>query len=147
MEVTCSDPIFGEMKYKHRWYKIEKIHFFNKEWQITVAAKAYLGKPITDQQRESYFSFKENEDEIVATITEMIVNYVNENCEELSSTWIGARMISSSTDLSDITIPKTLLFTQSGGLLVLFDCAWDVEHGLAVQVFPEYKMGSQDCFL
>ena len=147
MEVTCKDPVFGEMKYKHRWYKIEKIPFFNKEWQITVAAKAYSGKPITDKQRESYSYFKKNENKIITTITEIIMNYVNENCEELSSSWMGARMVSSSSDLSDITIPKTLLFTQSGELLVLFDCVWDMEHGLAVQVIPEYKIGSQDCFL
>lgn len=147
MEVVCNDPIFGEMKYKHRWYKNEIIRFFNKEWQVTVVAKAYSGKSITEQQQNSYTLFKKNENKIVAEITEKITNYVNENCEELSSSWMGARMVTSPSDLADITFPKTLLFMQSGELIVLFDCVWDIEHGLAVQVFPEYKIGSQDCFL
>ena len=56
-------------------------------------------------------------------------------------------MITSSSDLANITIPKTFLFKQNGDFLVLFDCVWDIEHGLAVQVFPEYKIGTQDCFL
>ena len=147
MEVVCNGPIFGEMKYKHRWYKNEIIRFFNKEWQVTVVAKAYSGKSITEQQQNSYTLFKKNENKIVAEITEKITNYVNENCEELSSSWMGARMVTSPSDLADITFPKTLLFMQSGELIVLFDCVWDIEHGLAVQVFPEYKIGSQDCFL
>ena len=44
MEVICNDPNFGKMKYKHRWYKTETVPFFNKEWQVTIAAKAYSGK-------------------------------------------------------------------------------------------------------
>ena len=147
MEIICNDPNFGEMKYKHRWYKTETVRFFNKEWQVTIAAKAYSGKPITDQQRNSYSSFKKNEDKILVTITEIITTYINENYEELSSKWMGARMITSSSDLANITIPKTFLFKQNGDFLVLFDCVWDIEHGLAVQVFPEYKIGTQDCFL
>ena len=110
MEIICNDPNFGEMKYKHRWYKTETVRFFNKEWQVTIAAKAYSGKPITDQQRNSYSSFKKNEDKILVTITEIITTYINENCEELSSKWMGARMITSSSDLANITIPKTFLF-------------------------------------
>lgn len=147
MEVTYTDSVFGEMKYKHRWYKIEKCALFHKEWDITVAAKAYSGKPITDAQRESYARYKANEKEIAQTVAEVITDYVNTNCNELAETWMGARMVSSVSDLADIVTPKTLLFTQTGDALLLLDCAWDIEHGLGVQIFPEYKIGSQDCFL
>lgn len=40
MEATCKDIVFGEMSYKHRWYKQQTISMFGKEWTITVAAKA-----------------------------------------------------------------------------------------------------------
>lgn len=109
--------------------------------------KAYSGKPITDAQRESYARYKANEKEIAQTVAEVITDYVNTNCNELAETWMGARMVSSVSDLADIVTPKTLLFTQTGDALLLLDCAWDIEHGLGVQIFPEYKIGSQDCFL
>ena len=115
--------------------------------KATGEAKAYSGKPITDAQRESYARYKANEKEIAQTVAEVITDYVNTNCNELAETWMGARMVSSVSDLADIVTPKTLLFTQTGDALLLLDCAWDIEHGLGVQIFPEYKIGSQDCFL
>ena len=56
-------------------------------------------------------------------------------------------MIKLASDLAAIVKPRTLLFKQDGTALVLLDCPWDEEHGLAVQLIPEFAIGSQDVFL
>lgn len=147
MEAAYTDAVFGEMKYKHRWYKMDKIDLFGKAWEVTVAAKAYSGKPISDAQRNSYKKFLVSQDAFSAKISEMIMCFINQNCEELSATWFGARMVKAANDLSEIVRPRTLLFMQDGAALILLDCPWDEEHGLAVQFIPEFAIGSQDIFL
>jgi hypothetical protein len=146
MNATYIDPVFGEMQYKHRWYKEEKIVLFDSDWMITVAAKAYSGKPITDQQRVSYKQFSDNYDEMADIIAKQIVEYINENCESLAAYWIGARTVSSAYELSQIVRPKTLLIKQDGTTMLLLDCPWE-EGGIAVQVLPDVQIGPQDMFL
>ena len=46
-----------------------------------------------------------------------------------------------------ILTPRTLLFAQDDTTVMLFDCAWDIENGIAVRISPEMKVGSPDCFL
>lgn len=120
---------------------------FWKEWEVTVAAKAYSGKPITKEQQDAYTRFTENEIAEIATIENTILAYVNDNIKELSAEWVGARKISVISDLAQVVTPKTILFKQDGTTIMLLDCAWDVEAGLAVKLYPELKIGSQDLFL
>ena len=61
MNRIINDPKFGEMIYKHRWQKNEKIAFLDKEVEITIVAKAYSNSPITENQQNSYIYFKQNE--------------------------------------------------------------------------------------
>lgn len=147
MEATCKDNVFGEMSYKHRWYKQQSISMFGEDWNITVAAKAYLGKPITEEQRKAYATFCKNEKDMVDTIGEQLKSYVNENLITLAEYWLGARTIVNVTDLAQMVIPKTLLFKQDGTTLFLFDCVWDIESGIAVELAPNVAVGSQDIFL
>lgn len=147
MEVTYDDPVFGQMSYKHRWYKLDTISLFETEWSISIVAKAYSGKLITDQQRDSYKRFLDESNEIADNVSALIIKYINSNCEELAATWAGSRMVNDAKDLIGIVRPTSLLFKQDGTALFLFDCVWDEEHGLAVQLFPAYEVGSQDAFL
>lgn len=147
METSCNDAVFGIMQYKHRWIKRQTISAFGKEWEVTVAAKAYSGKPITKEQQDAYTRFTENESAEIATIENTILAYVNDNIKELSAEWVGARKISVISDLAQVVTPKTILFKQDGTTIMLLDCAWDVEAGLAVKLYPELKIGSQDLFL
>ena len=147
METSCNDAVFGVMQYKHRWIKRQTISAFGKEWEVTVAAKAYSGKPITKEQQDAYTRFTENEIAEIATIENTILAYVNDNIKDLSAEWVGARKISVISDLAQVVTPKTILFKQDGTTIMLLDCAWDVEAGLAVKLYPELKIGSQDLFL
>ena len=146
MEVKVTDAIFGEMTYKHRWYKDITLQLFAKEWSVTLVAKAYSGKPITDEQRTSFTAFQEKEKEYADIAGNLVMEYINANCEELAATWLGVRTVSNIEELNQIVVPKTLLIKQDGTTLLLLDCPWD-EHGLAVQFIPEVSIGSQDIYL
>lgn len=141
-----NDAVFGEMTYKHRWSKKESFSFFGKNWDITVAAKAFSGKPISDEQRVSYQWFKENLGQVDEMLYEIVSRYINHNCQEFSVYWSGARMVNTPSDLAQIIDLKTILIKPDGTMLVLSDCPWD-EHGIAVQLKPTVEIGSQDMFL
>lgn len=147
MEATCKDNAFGEMSYKHRWYKQQSISMFGKDWTITIAAKAYSGKPITKEQRKAYTAFCKNEKDMVNTIGEQLKSYVNENLNSLAEYWIGARAVFNVNELVQMVTPKTILFKQDGTTLALLDCVWDIENGIAVKLTPTIDVGSQDLFL
>ena len=147
MEATYNDPVFGTMTYKHRWYKQQKISLFGKVWEVVVAAKAYSGKPITEEQQNSYRRFFDNAKEMADKIADNLKGYVNTNLQEFAIYWKGARTVNSTSDLAQMVTPKTLLFQQDGTTILLLDCVWDPEHGVAVRTYPQIAVGSQDLFL
>ena len=146
-EPKCIDPVFGEMNYKHRWYKKQDIKMFGKSWEIKVVAKAYSGKAITNEQQKSYELFMENEAKYIESIETELKKYINTNFKELAVNWVTARMIEKTSDLSAVVVPKTLLFKQDGATVMLMDCVWDVENGLGIKIIPEISIGIQDLFL
>ena len=146
-ETKCNDVVFGEMSYKHRWYKKQNIELFGKPWEMTIVAKAYTGKAITENQQKSYSLFIKKEKEYVDLIAEAIKTYVNTNVQELAEAWVSARTIEDNDDIAQIVTPKTLLFKQDGTTVMLFDCVWDVEGGIGVKIIPKLDIGSQDIFL
>ena len=146
-EAKCNDAAFGEMAYKHRWYKEQEISIFGQAWNITVAAKAYSGKAITNEQQDSYVKFMEDEGKYIEVVENELKNYVNHNLQELAEYWAAARGVDSKEDLSQMVTPKTLLFKQDGTAVLLLDCDWDVENGVGVKIIPEVSIGIQDLFL
>lgn len=147
MDATCKDTAFGEMSYKHRWFKKQTIVMFGEEWNITVEAKAYSGKTITEEQQKAYLNFMEKEKQMAEIVGEQLKSYVNENLTELATYWISARAVVNVNELGQMVIPKTLLFKQDGSTILLLDCVWDSDGGVAVKLTPEVAVGSQDLFL
>lgn len=141
MENICVDTVFGKISYKHRWIKEQIITLFEKEWKVTIAAKAYSGKMITEEQRISYSSFMNREKEMQNIIAEELLAYIS------SEKLCIDNEIKSYEQLAKIVTPKTILFKQDGTTIVLFDSELDQEHGIAVKVFPEVAVGVQDLFL
>ena len=89
----------------------------------------------------------ENEKEMIDIIGEQLKCYVNENLSTLAEYWISARNVTNISELAQMVTPKTLLFKQDGSTLMLLDCVWDVESGMAVKLTPNIEVGSQDLFL
>ncbi len=147
METIRKDRVFGEMVYKHRWYKQQMVLMFGKSWHIKVVAKAYSGKPITEEQRKAYRIFSEKEEKILKSAEEKLKFYVNDNLEEISMNQNKIKKIEHVGELEQIVTPTSLLFKQDGTPILLFDCVWDPENGVAVKLFPEMVVGPQDVFL
>ena len=121
MDTKCIDAVFGEMTYKHRWVKEDKEVFFGKEEVIKIVAKAYSGKPITDEQRDAYSRYLSNNDEIKRTVEDQLMGYINNNIEELAEYWVGARKIEKIEELANVVSVKTVLFKQDGTTLILME--------------------------
>ena len=143
MSNVCLDKTFGEMQYKHRWFKESILFLFGEKWKIKIAAKAYNGNPITNEQRNSYTKFRLDESQICDLVSESIKAYVNDavDCNRLHI------KVDDQNDLAKIVFPRTLLFDIDGTSILLFDCIWDQEMGIAVEFYPELKIGPQDLFL
>ena len=92
-EAKCNDAVFGEMTYRHRWYKEQEISILGQTWNITVVAKAYSGKAITNEQQDSYAKFMEDTGKYIEIIENELKNYVNNNLQELAEYWVTARSV------------------------------------------------------
>lgn len=147
MNNYVDDPVFGHMEYHHRWYKTDEYEIFGKKWRLSVVAKAYLGKSITEAEKDSYKKFQENKQTTLASLSQKVIDYINNNLEELRLNWPTAKEIQNISELSTVVMPTSLLFKQDGTTLMLFECAWDSDAGFAVQIYPDWEMGRQDLFL
>lgn len=147
MNNYVDDPVFGHMEYHHRWYKTDEYEIFGKKWRLSVVAKAYLGKSITEAEKDSYKKFQENKQTTLASLSQKVIDYINNNLEELRLNWPTAKGIQNISELSTVVMPTSLLFKQDGTTLMLFECVWDSDAGFAVQIYPDWEMGRQDLFL
>ena len=129
------------------WIKREKINFWNHSYEITIAAKAYSNKPITDEQRKSYEYFKKNISTLSEETAKKLCNYINSDSEELDIKGINKKRVEAIEDLNNIVFPKTILFKQDGEIIILCDYIFDEENGLGIKVYPSLKIGTQDLFL
>lgn len=144
---VVNNSIFGLMEYDFQWEKIEKVSIFKKEYNITIIAEAFPDEDISKEQEESYLKFKKNEKSYIETIENKLKEYINENLEDLATYWVGARKIINISDLAKVVEPKSILFQQNGTIVFLAECEWDVENGIAVKLYPEVEVGSQDIFI
>ena len=143
MEKKCQDAVFGTMTYKHGWWKKETMMLLEKEWPITISAAAYREEPITQEERSSYQNFMEHTAQLTETAEQQLKEYVHENLAELKEYDPNVDV----DRLADCVTPKTLLFQQDGTTLLLLECTWDIENGIAVKLLPEIAIGAQDLFL
>lgn len=129
-----NDPIFGEMSYKHRWFKEEQLELWGQVYTVKIVAKAYKEKPITSEQQESYKRFVSN------------LAVISEETKHQLTTYMQ-QCLPSEHDIHKSVVPKTVLFKQDGETIILCECTWDYEHGIGIRIFPEYEVGPQEIFL
>lgn len=143
MGVTCQDAVFGAMTYKHSWAKPGTLLLFGKEWPVSIKAAAYRGDKITQEQRDSYRKFVNDRVELLKTAERQLENYVKENLEELQEMNPDVK----ADKMVDMVEPRTLLFKQNGTAVLLLECIWDEENGIAVELLPDGRVGAQELFL
>lgn len=96
-----------------------------------------------------------DENELINHIQKNCLNQLNEKESEFSNivisllkTYIVENKISIETKNIENEINLTsILITQEGDVLFLFEVNWDIENGLCIKVIPEYDIGPQDVFL
>ena len=96
-----------------------------------------------------------DENELINHIQKNCLNQLNEKKSEYSNivisllkTYIEENKISIETKNIENEINLTsILITQEGDVLFLFEVNWDIENGLCIKVIPEYDIGPQDVFL
>lgn len=145
----CNDSILGEMTYKHSWHRKYAIDFLGKNIELDLNVRAYYGNAISDAQRESFKQFELAKPFINTTITSLLKGYVNDNLETLKTNgWSTAKKVESDADLDSIVTPISIVIDHDASILILLECEWDTEHGLAVKVYPAPAIvGSQDTML
>lgn len=134
---SCKDPIFGTMNYKHNWNKSETFTLLGKKYRLEVAVQAYNGKPINSEEQKSYKYIKENWPALQKPIARSLLKFAKE-CNQ---------KVYTEKDLSKIIEPRIILFQLNGNTYLLFDCAWDAENDISVQIYPDIKLVNQQCFL
>ena len=147
MEKVCTDSVFGTMTYRHQWYKNETMVLFGKKYDVKVAAQAYSGKDITDEERKGYLYIKEYWDILQKDIGKALSDYVSDNAQEISPYCSEIQKVSRLEEFTKVVTPKTLLCQLDGSVVLLLDCLWGEENGLGIQLYPHIEIADQDSFL
>ncbi len=144
MSEIVKDAVFGEMEYKHRWIKKEKIMLMDKEYNLNIIASAYSGDQICDEQREAYKSFKGKLDKISRRMPGMVEEYV-----EIHKTDIEEHFpeIGEPNKAIKYVKPVSVIFARDGKTIIMCNTDWDEENGIGVEVSPEYRVDIQDAFI
>lgn len=147
MEKVCMDSVFGTMTYRHQWYKHETMSLFGKRYDLKVAAQAYSGKAITDEERKGYHYIKEHWDILQKDVGKALSDYVSDNAQDISLYCPEIQKVSTPEEFMKVVTPKTLLCQLDGSVILLLDCLWDEEMGLGIQLYPHIEIADQDSFL
>ena len=136
------DPVFGDMEVRHGWQKEELVQFWNKKISLRIKAAQYDNKEITDIQRKNYRYVIGNIKSISEKTKSAITAYMATNKETILSNLPNSANFSA----ENLVVPKALIFFADGLFGILFDCEWDSEHGLAVNL-KDFTVGPQDILL
>lgn len=119
---------FGEMNFSVGWKTDRRLKLFGKEYPVTVKVQAYYETDeLPSQQLNACDLFVEQEDHMVKVI---------EHLMKEDAAAVGTRFT-----------PRTLLFKQEGSIALLCDDEENPDEGIAVCLYPEMKVMSQDDYL
>lgn len=137
--ITLDDPTFGEMAYKHSWYRKQRTHWWkNAGLDVQITAHAYSGEGISDKQRAAFSEYQKTIQDVVKTSIPNIVEYIKNNYNETYT----------EEEIFDALTPRNVLFMENGDWGVLFDADVDAENGIALyKEEGTFKIGPQDDFL
>ena len=136
MRQTVTDKIFGIMRYDACWEKDDTLCVFGKTFPIRVAVAAYTGDDILDIQREAYVKYRDNLSAYDAAVPDILLRYYLDNYDYIASYMKIPEKISRQNITPKLVTKlikiKTAYFDRKGNFGWLCDCAWDIEHGIAI---------------
>lgn len=120
--------LFGEITFNTGWKSKKTIRLFDKEYTINLKIQAYFEEDgITEEQENAYSEFCKSENEKLETIENLLRGYSDSPEQEF--------------------IPKTLLINRDGAYALLCDDTDNEDEGIAVCLYPEEVIISQDDYL
>ncbi|MBI9109966.1 hypothetical protein [Maridesulfovibrio ferrireducens] len=133
------DPIFGNMDYKYSWKKNENLWLWGHNITVTIVASDTDEEGINKTQQNAYKQVKNKIQDVIVQNFDLIVAYCND------AFYLGGK---SKVEISSHITPKSVNFQRDGSWGILFDCDYDIDHGL-VLYFENGKafVGAQDDFL
>ncbi|MFF2484318.1 DUF6985 domain-containing protein [Paenibacillus sp. NPDC058071] len=157
---SFNHELFGEISYDLYWSGQQKIKIFGKEKVIILSIDGNEAGEFHDAQKEAHINFVENMDDIISKAEESIFDYYQEVYMDYRD-MVGedeankiAPVIESKEGLGQLIEPTQLIIrrVRKDGVRrigLIFNCTWEIEHGLAVKIEDEeiVETGFQDIVL
>ena len=120
--------LFGEITFNTGWKSKKTIRLFDKEYTINLKIQAYFEEDgITEEQANAYSEFCKSENEKLETVENLLRGYSDSPQEKFT--------------------PKTLLIDRDGSYALLCDDIDNEDEGIAVCLYPQEVIISQDDYL
>lgn len=120
--------LFGEITFNTGWKSKKTIRLFDKEYTINLKIQAYFEEDgITREQENAYSEFCKSENEKLETVENLLRGYSDSPQEKFT--------------------PKTLLIDRDGSYALLCDDIDNEDEGIAVCLYPQEVIISQDDYL
>ena len=136
-EIQNSAPnnkVFGELVFDYGWKGKTNILLWDKTYEIIVDASAYYeSEKITTEQETVYMDFNEKKSEKQKIIETLLLDYFNNELDK--------------KQLSQRLTPKELVIEREGEMALLFEDKEDLDNGLAVVLYPDEEVMTQDEYL
>ncbi|MEY8747008.1 DUF6985 domain-containing protein [Paenibacillus tundrae] len=157
---NLNHELFGEISYDLYWSGQQKIKMFGKNKIIILSIDGNEEGEFHDAQKEAYTNLIENMDDIMTNVEEAIFDYYQEVYMDYRE-MVGeeeadkiAPIIENKEELDHLIEPTQLIIRRvlKNGVRrigLLFNCTWEIEHGLAVKIEDEeiVEVGFQDIVL
>lgn len=151
--------LYGNLTYDGYWIKKERFEFWKIEKDIRIVIVESEEPIFIEGQKDSYTEFINSADKFIREAELSAYNYYLSICGELRERFEfdsdkNAPIVNSESEFARLVTPTDIFFPRvflknKTLFAVLFDCAWDSSHGLAV-VFANGKVsevGEQDIIL
>jgi len=131
------EKILNNVVFNYGWRVDSDFILFGKNNSIKIIFDSYDENELINHiQKNCLNQLNEKESEYSNIVISLLKTYIVEN--KIS---IETKNIENEINLT------TILITQEGDVLFLFEVNWDIENGLCIKVIPEYDIGPQDVFL
>lgn len=122
------ETALGKLEFHVGFKKNDTIEFCGEKKEIIIKAKAYYEEDgITEEQKNAIDKYQSKRVQEDACVTDLVLKF--------------------DKDAKKRFIPKTLLFGRNGECALLCDDVMDPDEGIAICIFPEKKVVSQDDYL
>ena len=123
------DTIFGKMKFDYGWESPYDFELFGKKYKILLRAEADNETDAISDKQEQSFEIYQTKKATYSKLTQILLETSIDDFEAANYK------------------PTTLLFQQNGEFTILLDDRQNEDDGIAVVLFPNAYVTTQDYYL